>query len=46
MCTIRGEKMDKIFLKEWLKEFGKTFVKQGLPLITLLLLIKLFTSWI
>lgn len=38
--------MDKRHLKEWLKEFGKTFLKQGLPLITLLVLIKLFTNWI
>lgn len=38
--------MDKKNFKPWFKEFGKTFLKQGLPLITLLILIKVFTKWI
>lgn len=34
--------MGKKNFKPWFKEFGKTFLKQGLPLLTLLILIKVF----
>lgn len=38
--------MDKRFVKAFMKEFGCDLLKQGLPLATILLLIKNFTDWI
>lgn len=38
--------MDKKHFLLWSREFGRTFLKQGLPIIALLLLVKVFTDWI
>lgn len=38
--------MDKRFVKAFMKEFGRELLKQGLPPVTILILIKTFNDWI
>lgn len=36
--------MDKTLMVSWLKEFGKTFLKQGLPFIALAIIFAILES--